>query len=376
MRRNRGSAVIWLLWFWPLWLAAAPLYEWSEVQSATRAAQHEAVVVEYTCRFASEGYEYIIAFDPPKETEDYRLVLDTAREQIIDNKRVNTYRYVVFPKKAGTLRLAFSVSMEHTSKAAIEDTVIGRDNVRKIDYTTRIVALPEVTVAVTPNAERIAGHLQLTLDIDSRTVDAFVPVQAKLTLGGYGNLDGIEPFSFDIPGVKQFADDPEKRLTVGDNGFSGNIVQRFAFVSDRNFTIPALTLRYYDTRSKSVVTLRTEQTRMTVRPAEIPAAVPVPQQAEGSALLYGIPWLLLALAFVAGVVVGRLLLPIDSGSEAPLPPFERLMRCRDAEKFVVYLAMANADKYRGIIAEIERTLAEGKKVDLRLYKRRLKRGAL
>jgi len=372
MKQNRGSSLLWLLWLLPLWLGAQTTYEWSVTQSKTKAAQFEAVAVEFVCRFNTEGYEYIIAFEPPKETEAYRMVPEGASEQVIDGKRVNGYRFIVFPKKAGELTLAFSASMEHTSKASIENTVIGRDNVEKIDYTAKKVALPPVAVAVSPQSSPYAGHLQLSVDIDKKTVEAYAPVQVRVQLSGYGNIDGMGAFALDIPDVRQFSDGEQKRLRITDNGFEGSISQQFAIVSDRNFTVPPLTLSYYDTEQKRRVMLSTEPVHVAVLPAagRQESTTPAAVSGESAAAVQTGPWLHLLLALGAGIIIGRFLLPVRTeAEEVPLP--QKLKACRDPEKFAAYLAMMDAHRYRGIIDEIERKLQAGEKVELGRYRHRL-----
>lgn len=370
MKRNRGRGLVWLAWLLPLWLQAQAPYAWSVVQSKTSAALHEAVVVEYTCRFDGEAYEYIIVFNPPPETEAYRLVVQGTREQIVGGKRVNTYRYVVFPKQAGMLTLAFDASMERTTKASIENTVMGRDNVQKIDYTAQKAALPPVTVAVAPQETPYAGQMRLRVDVDKTEADPYVPVQVRIRLEGHGNLDVFKPFALEIPGARVFTDGPERKLQLDDNGYEGTIDQQFAVVSDRNFTVPALRLRYFDTGLGAVKMLESGEKHVTIRPAASgeQSSVP-PVQTHTDAGSQTGHWLQLLLALAAGIAIGRFLLPVSAAESGKLPLSERLSRCRDPEKFAAYLAMLDAEKYRGIIDEIERRLKQGEAVDLKRYKR-------
>ena len=371
MKRNRGSVPVWLMCLLlPLWLQAQAPYAWSAVQSKRTAAVHEAVVVEYTCRFNSEAYEYIIVFTPPPETEAYRMVVEGTREQIVSGKRVNTYRYVVFPKKAGTLTLAFDASMERTTKASIENTVIGRDNVQKIDYTAQNVSLPPVTVAVAPQGTPYAGQMRLHVDVDKTEADPYVPVQVRIRLEGYGNLDVFKPFTLNIPDARVFTDGPEPKLRLGDNGYEGTIVQQFAVVADRNFTVPALRLRYFDPERDAVTTVESKAYTVTIRPAasgeqaSVPSAEP--HTDTGSSTEH---WLQLLLALAAGIAVGRFLLPVSAEESGKFPLSKRLLRCRDPQQFAVYLAMLDAQKYREIIDEIEGRLKRGEAADLKRYKR-------
>ncbi|MBD3800480.1 MAG: BatD family protein [Campylobacterales bacterium] len=372
MKRTPGRELLWILLLLPLFSwAVETTYTWSAAATKTRVAQHEAFAVEYTCRFDSEAYAYIIAFDPVRETEAYRIEPQNSEEQIVDGHRVNRYRFTVFPKIAGPLSLAFSATMEQTTKASIENAVMGRDNVEKLDYTARTVSLPVIDVAVAPQQTPYAGHLSLSLVVDRETVDAFTPVQVAVRLDGYGNLDTMVPFALNIPGARQFTDGEAKALRLGDNGYEGSIGQQFAIVSDRNFTVPALQLSYYDTEQQRTVTLTTEPHTVAVRSAADAAADEAKPAPSGEASVeWNASWLHLLLALLAGVVIGRFLLPVRVETEAASLP-EKLRGCSDPKHFAAYLAMADAEGYREMIDAIEAKLKAGERVDLSAYKRQL-----
>jgi hypothetical protein len=374
MKRIRGKGLFWLLWLLPLIVSAETTYGWDVTQSKTKVGQYEAVAVEYRCRFNNEGYEYIIEFNPPKETSAYRLELESAGEKIVDERRINTYRFILFPKRPGELKLELNASMQHTSRESIENTVIGRDNVEKVAYTTQEVSLPAVTLDVAPHDATVAGHLQLSVTADRKRVEAFSPVQVKIVLEGYGNIDRLAPLDVSIAGVKQFEDSEQKKLRLGDNGFEGTITRRIAIVSDHDFTIPSLHLRYYDTQSGRVVELASEVIAVTVSAKpELPvsdseAASSVARSEEASW-----SWLHLLLALMAGIVIGRFLLPVGvEEDEQNLPIPKKLRRCKDAKKFIAYLVMLDAQRYEEMIDEIELKLKKGEKVDLSVYKKRLR----
>ena len=367
-----------LLWFFftvfPLLLRAEADYAWSVYQSKKEVVQHEAFVVEYRCRFATRGYEYIIVPDQPEETDGYRLAVESEREQIVDKRRINTYRYVIFPKKAGTLTLAPSVTMERTTKESIENTVIGRDNVEDFDFTSKRVRLPEVRVDVRAQPEMYAGNYVLKADVPKRKADAFEPVQLKVTLSGYGNIDRMNDFTLDIDGVTLFTDGIKHSVTIDDDGFRGTFEQQFAIVGYHDFTIPALSLSYFDIHERKIRTLKTEAVEVHVSP--LPEAEALLDKAEAdeneSGSSWGWSWVNIVLAFMAGIAVGRFLLPVSIKAEDMGGPLsKRLKHCKDPKRFVAYLAMFDGDRHKEVIEEIESRLKQGGKVDLKSYKKML-----
>lgn len=369
MKRNRGRVWFLLLWLIPLGVEASSAYRWSAEASMHRMALHEAVRLTYVCRFDSEALEYLITFDPPRETDSYRLLLESAAEHNPGGKRVDTYRFILFPKKAGALHLAFSAAMGHTSRASIENTVIGRDNVEKLEYTTRNVALPTLDLEVIDHTNRYAGQLTLDVDVDKNMTNAFAPVQVRVAVEGHGNMDTIPPYRLMIPGVRIFGDAPTKNIRLGDNGYAGSIVQRFALVSDRNFTVPPFKLTYFDTETNRTVALQSALVKVRVRPAAEAGEVQQPSHDETVKTDGGTEWLHIFIALIAGIVIGRFLLPVRiSEEERSLP--EKLKSCNDPVKFAAYLAILDASRYAKMIDAIEQEHALGT-VNLVKYKRRL-----
>ena len=367
MNPHRGNRWFWLLWLLPALAAAQNGYQWQVKQSKTSAAVGEAVMLEFTCRFDSAGYEYVIAFAPPNETDAYRMVIDSERQHIVEGKRVNTYQFVLFPKQSGDLSIALDALMKHTSKASIVNTTIGRDNVEDLDYKVKKVDLPPVKVDVHANSTRYAGTMRLSVNVDKKEVNAFTPVQVGIMLQGEGNLDRILPFVLDIDGAKIFTDGLERTLQITTNGFSGVLRQQFAIVSDANFTVPPVELEYYDTKTASVVRLRSEAVPVIVqRRPETMVAQP------GAAAQNNVPfswhWVDLLLATVTGIVIGRFLLPVREEPSGPQTLQARLQRCHDPEQFAALLAIADAEKYRGIIDDIDQKHAAGEKVNLQRYR--------
>ena len=375
MRQIRGKSI--LLWCFfavlPLLLQAETSYTWSVYQSKKEVALYEAFVVEYRCRFSTRGYEYIIVSNQPKETDDYRLVTESEREQIVDGKRVNIYRYIVFPKKAGVLAFALSVVMERTTKESIENTVIGRDNVEDFDFTSKKIYLPSVKVDVKAQPKRYTGNFVLKADVLKPEAEAYEPVQFRVSLSGYGNIDRLEDFRLNIDDVTIFTDGIKSSVEPDDKGFEGLFRQQFAIVSDHNFTIPVLSFSYFDVKERRVKILKTNEISVHVKP--LPKTNDLLDKVVGDEIESGgsgWTWVNIVLAFILGIAVGRFFLPVsDEDRDISQPLSKRLKHCKDPKKFIAYLAMYNSIKQKEIIEEIESCLKQGKKVDLRSYKKLL-----
>ncbi|MCK4875087.1 MAG: hypothetical protein KAS26_04485, partial [Sulfurimonas sp.] len=127
MKNSLGRAFLILLTLLHVEIFAST-YEWSVKANKTTAYVNEAIHLTYTCKFSDRGELYTIDFNPKKENENYTLHILSESERIIDNKRINSYEFVVFAKKAKEMNFQFDTTMKKTTKESIESTVIGRDN--------------------------------------------------------------------------------------------------------------------------------------------------------------------------------------------------------------------------------------------------------
>jgi len=368
MKINPGRGVLWLMVLIPLWLGAEQTtYTWQVNATKSRVAEHEAFAIEYTCRFSTQAYPYVVAFEPPLQSDAYRMIPRSSDEQVVNGKRINRYRFVVFPQQPGELTLALQATMEYTTRDSIENAVIGRDNVEKLDYTAKKIDLPVVKVLVRPQPTAYAGHMRLWLDVDHDRVDAYTPVQVALRLEGEGNLDALQPFTLKLSDVHSFTDGESRKLELTDRGYEGTVTQQFALVSEKDFTIPSLQLRYYDTRLRRVVNLSTPPHLIHVLAATVK---PSPEDVPPESQTLSVPWPVLLAAALVGFIAGRFV-PTLRRREEDLSLLQKLHSCTDPKRFIVYLASMDTQKYAVLIDEIDALLAEGKKVDLRYYKRQL-----
>jgi len=93
---------------------------------------------------------------------------------------------------------------------------------------------------------KLYGDYTFSVVADKNVTKANEPVNVTITIHGEGNIDDIEDFKLEVPNATVYTDKP-KRNTALENG--KNVVvfkQKFALVSDRNFTIPALAFKFFN----------------------------------------------------------------------------------------------------------------------------------
>ena len=335
-------------------LAAAP-YEWSVSSSKSGLYANEALSVTYRCRFEDSGSNYVIDFDPLKSAGPYTMHSLSENEQIVDGKRINEYRYVLFPHEAGELTLSYEALMRRTTKESIENTVLGRDNMEDFDFTDTVATLPTVKVDVKPASGRLTGSFSMSMEIDKRPLKAYEPLHLSVSIEGEGNFEAIAPLQLAIEGVEVFAEAPQKEYRLEENGYRGRYVQQFALVAKEDFAIPPFAIDYFDLSARQPATLKTEAHTISVTPAYSPEEL-LDEEGEEEAGGFVWEWVYLnyLLVFITGVGVGRWLRRKKSEEEALPEWMEQVNGAEDVRSLLMLLVVHGDKRCEGVIESMEK----------------------
>ncbi len=333
-------------------LTAAP-YTWSVSSSKSGVYANEALSVTYTCRFEDAGPNYVIDFDPLKSSGPYTMHALSENEQIIDGKRVNEYRYVLFPHEAGALTLAYDALMRRTTKESIENTVIGRDNMEDFDFTDSVVRVPSVQVDVKPASGTLTGTLSMTMEVAKRTLNAYEPLHLSVSIEGKGNLEAIRPLEIAIEGVEVFAEAPQKEYRLESDGYHGRYLQQFALVAEKDFVIPPFSVAYFDLSSGEPATLKSEAYAISVTPAYLPEELLDEESADAEPFVWEWAYLNYLIVFLLGVGVGRWMRRKKSEEEALPEWMEQVNRAEDVKSLLMLLVVHGDKRCESVIESME-----------------------
>jgi hypothetical protein len=353
-----------------LWAYAAA-YSWSATAKKSEPYVNEAVELEFVCRFADEGYQYVIEFSPPEEQAAFRTYMLSEKEQIVDGKRFNTYRFVLFPQQPGMTEVRFSALMRKTTKTEIESTVIGRDNVEYLTFTDTRADLPILRLDVAPNTAGLTGNFALDVQIDKKEVQAYEPLHLLVHVTGSGDFDRFVPFDLNISGVQVFAEVPQKSFELGPEGFSGEWVQRFALVAKKDYTIAGFDLDYFEPKRGRVRHLSFPSTQIKVLPGTTPEALLDEDAQAPKHWQWEWDWLYYALTFAAGVVLGLGLKRAVSKTPSKEGLRQKIRGARSIKEVLVILVVSEEKACKELIEAIDvqkppMSLAAAKKEALRL----------
>ena len=353
MKKNRGKSLLLALFFLSTSVLLASEYQWSAHINKTKAMTHEAIYLQYVCEFEDRGELYTIDFDPVGENELYDIKLLSEDVSYQDGKRSDRYEFVAFVKKAQKVDFAFDMVMKKTTQDSIDNTIIGRDNAQFVDYTSKHMRQKVLSVDVEDATSDLVGSFTLEREFSSLKVKAYEPLHLSISLKGEGNLQDIKPFELAMQGVKVFAQEPQKEFTLSKDGFLGSYTQKFAFVSEGNFTIPQIELTYFDLREKKRKTIRLEALDVEVQ-EQYKKEELLDAAEKKESFVWKDQYLYYFLTFVTGYFVAKIRFKRArqiTNKEAEL--LQKIENAKSVDEILFLLALQSDSKFQALIDKIE-----------------------
>ncbi len=164
-------------------------------------------------------------------------------------------RYLLFAQKSGKIKIEPG-RMDVGVRKKIKQNAFTFERVK-----WKSIFSNDMTVDITPLPEgvNIYGNFKLKTQIDKQTTNSNEPVNLTITIKGTGNVDDIEEFKLDVKDAIVYADKPQRKIYNNDKEELGIFTQKFAIVSDRNFTIPSLKFTYFHSDEKKIKHLKSKQ---------------------------------------------------------------------------------------------------------------------
>lgn len=154
---------------------------------------------------------------------------------------VEKITYEIVAQKSGTFVL-------HPAKAKIELSV-PKHKKRNI-YSNPLT----LSVAAIPDNLDIIGSYELNASVNTKVVHKNQPVIFSLFLQGRGNINNFDDVNISVPGATVY-EKSTKKLHQGEK----EIYQKsFEIISDKNFTIPSVSLAYFNTTEHRVKEITTQ----------------------------------------------------------------------------------------------------------------------
>jgi hypothetical protein len=123
----------------------------------------------------------------------------------------------------------------------------------------------EVDVKALPEGVNLVGHFKISAMLDKTQAAPNDAVNLTLKISGSGNFEDIDSLKPFIDGVNIFEEDPTTEAKIVNGEYQAIWQQKMAFVSEHDYTIPPIQLKYFDPRSKTVVSIGTKALHVKIK---------------------------------------------------------------------------------------------------------------
>jgi hypothetical protein len=111
-----------------------------------------------------------------------------------------------------------------------------------------------VEVLPLPKDTTIVGEFSIEATVDTDTIDENKPINLTMRVKGYGNFNDIKNIEIDLPNQTLFKAKPKVQNSYKNNKNYGEFTQIVSIISDQDYTIPLISLKYFNLETKSLQT--------------------------------------------------------------------------------------------------------------------------
>jgi hypothetical protein len=166
--------------------------------------------------------------------------------------------YKIAPQREGNLTISSAVMRIASRSNFRESWGSFIPNIKWKSYFSNDL---NITAKPLPVGVDLVGDFTIKAFASALEVNANEAVNVNIEVKGNGNLEDIKSFKPYVDGVSIF----DEKITI-----KGDILtQKIAFVGDEDFVIPRFSLKYFDLKTKKIVTISTKEMRVKVKNAKV-----------------------------------------------------------------------------------------------------------
>lgn len=185
---------------------------------------------------------------------------DNSKQYKEDGFIVNELEFLLFAQKSGKLRIEpFKIIMKLLD--------LNSSSFFNSSYSTRQIYSNSLTIDVKPLPENInlMGDFNIKTSIDNLSINQGDAVSYKVEVSGYGNIDDIKDFKLQIEDAQVFENKPKIDTKIENGKLYGTYEKSFSIVPSKTIDIKPLTLKYFDAKTKKVITKKTKSYKINVK---------------------------------------------------------------------------------------------------------------
>lgn len=247
MKKTLGKYLIFLLFFNFLY---AEDYFFKTKVDKNQAYQREAILLQVDFYKREDLTNITFDFTPQDRRFNFKKI--EKRVEFKDGYEIEKYKYLAFAKSKGW----FKIRLKPTIK--IDKSSDGLGLLKK----QKTIDLEPIQLEILQVQRDIdfVGEFELNVSIDKRVVLKNEPVHLNLNFKQSATPKEIE-LKYNIKDIDIYEGDIDSEKI---SDITKKLNQKISFVSDKNFTIPSLSFKYFNVKTKRVEEAKTSEFNITI----------------------------------------------------------------------------------------------------------------
>lgn len=220
-----------------------------------------------------------VALSEPKIDNFWVKKVGKQKQYVEGEYVVTEYRYLIFAQKSGTFHIAPIVgnigrAVQNQMGSGFFNDPFFNSVTTQLEWKKIYSNGVDITVQALPENLELYGDFTISANVDKHVVAANKPVNLAIHVEGVGNIDDVQKFSLNIDNAVVYADKPVIHSSLKNGKYQGEFIEKVAIIGDRNYTIPAITLRFFSAKTNTIKTVTTKPITIEVKGSPKAASTP------------------------------------------------------------------------------------------------------
>ena len=215
----------------------------------------EEILLTMTFKYKKSVQLYDLQFAKPNFENFWSKQIQTNSKFNDSEYEIQELSYLLFPQKNGTLDISsFRIDAILPDNRA-RNSFFGAATKTQRVYSNSL----KVKAKELPDGVYLVGDFNIKSSVDKTTIKQGEAISYKLEIVGRGNIDDVEEFDLDISDATIYDNPSQKDFNILEGKYGGVYKKSYSIVSNYNFVIPSVTLKYFDKISEEVKTIKTQE---------------------------------------------------------------------------------------------------------------------
>ena len=220
----------------------------------------EEVLLTMTFKYKKDIKLYDLKFAQPNFDNFWSKQLKTTSQPTDDMYVIQELNFLLFPQKDGILNISPMKIDAVLPDLTVQNSFFGTPTKTRRVYSNSL----SLNVKPLPSDIDLIGDFKIKAKVDKSTINSGEAVSFQLEIEGRGNIDDLDEITLNIPNATIYDNPSKKDFNIQNGKYGGIYKKSYSIVSQNDFTIPSISIKYFDKQSNKIKVVKTDAYKIKV----------------------------------------------------------------------------------------------------------------